>query len=44
MYAEICPDDISPSEGLSALNSLFEAKMGHRVARILDSLFDMFVN
>ncbi|XP_036962811.1 uncharacterized protein LOC119024290 [Acanthopagrus latus] len=42
--AEICPDDISPSEGLSALNSLFEAKMGHRVARILDSLFDMFVN
>ncbi|XP_073323939.1 uncharacterized protein [Pagrus major] len=42
--SEICPDNISPSEGLSALNSLLEAKMGHRVARILDSLFDMFVN
>ncbi|XP_071360445.1 uncharacterized protein [Trachinotus anak] len=41
---EICPDDIEPSEGLSALNSLLEAKMGHRVARLLDTLFDMFVN
>lgn len=41
---EICPDNITPSEGLSALNSLLEAKMGHRVARLLDSLFDMFVN
>ncbi|XP_072239464.1 uncharacterized protein [Leuresthes tenuis] len=41
---EICPDDITPLEGLSALNSLFEAKMGHRVARLLDSFFDMFVN
>ncbi|XP_051241632.1 uncharacterized protein LOC127355160 isoform X2 [Dicentrarchus labrax] len=41
---EICPDNISPSEGLSALNSLLEAKMGHQVARLLDALFDMFVN
>ncbi|XP_030004128.1 uncharacterized protein LOC115429020 [Sphaeramia orbicularis] len=41
---EICPDNITPSEGLSALNSLLEAKMGHRVARLLDTLFDMFVN
>ncbi|XP_060947485.1 uncharacterized protein LOC133024406 [Limanda limanda] len=41
---EICPDNIQPSEGLSAFNSLFEAKMQHRVARLLDSFFDMFVN
>ncbi|XP_040891419.1 uncharacterized protein LOC121180252 isoform X1 [Toxotes jaculatrix] len=41
---EICPDNIPPSEGLSALNSLLEAKMGHRVAKVLDSLFDLFVN
>ncbi|KAK2816953.1 hypothetical protein Q5P01_025144 [Channa striata] len=41
---EMCPDDVPSSEGLSALNSLLEAKMGHQVARILDSLFDLFVN
>ncbi|XP_069553459.1 uncharacterized protein [Brachyistius frenatus] len=41
---EMCPDNIPPSEGLSALNSLLEAKMGHRVARLLDAFFDMFVN
>ncbi|XP_074486368.1 lipocalin-like [Sebastes fasciatus] len=41
---EICPDNISPSDGLSALNSLLEAKMGHRVAKLLDAFFDMFVN
>lgn len=41
---DICPEDIPPSEGLSALNSLFEAKMGHRVARVLDALFDILVN
>ncbi|XP_031727844.1 uncharacterized protein LOC116396940 [Anarrhichthys ocellatus] len=41
---EICPDNISPSEGISALNSLLEAKMGHRVAKLLDAFFDMFVN
>lgn len=43
-YKEMCPDDIPPSEGLSALNSLLEAKMGHRIARFLDALFDVFVN
>ncbi|KAM6939950.1 uncharacterized protein FYW49_011686 [Xenentodon cancila] len=42
--SEICPDNLAPSEGLSALNSLLEAKMGHRVARLLDAIFDMFVN
>ncbi|TDH16126.1 hypothetical protein EPR50_G00016430 [Perca flavescens] len=41
---EICPDNISPSEGISALNSLLEAKMGHRVARLLDAFFETFVN
>ncbi|XP_045902882.1 uncharacterized protein LOC123969478 [Micropterus dolomieu] len=41
---EICPDNISPSEGLIALNTLLEAKMGHRVAKLLDTLFDIFVN
>ncbi|KAA8594901.1 uncharacterized protein LOC116706923 [Etheostoma spectabile] len=41
---EICPDNISPSEGISALNSLLEAKMGHKVARLLDAFFDTFVN
>lgn len=44
MYTEICPDNISPSEGLIALNTLLEAKMGHRVAKLLDTLFDIFVN
>ncbi|XP_055364373.1 uncharacterized protein LOC114853238 isoform X3 [Betta splendens] len=41
---EICPSNIPASEGLSALNSLLEAKTGHRVARVLDALFDAFVN
>ncbi|XP_041840274.1 uncharacterized protein LOC121639115 [Melanotaenia boesemani] len=41
---EMCPDDIQPSEGLSALNSLLEARTGHRVARFLDTIFDLFVN
>ncbi|XP_059197243.1 uncharacterized protein LOC131977794 isoform X4 [Centropristis striata] len=41
---EICPDNIPPSEGISALNSLSEAKTGHRVAKLLDAFFDMFVN
>lgn len=44
VYTDICPEDIPPSEGLSALNTLFEAKMGHRVARLLDTLFDILVN
>ena len=43
-YADICPEDIPPSKGLSALNTLFEAKMGQRVARFLDTLFDVIVN
>lgn len=43
-HSEICPENISPSEGLSALNSLLEKKMGHRVARLLDNLFEMFYN
>lgn len=42
--SEICPENISPSEGLSALNALLEKKMGHGVARLLDNLFDMFYN
>ncbi|XP_026026536.1 uncharacterized protein LOC113024096 [Astatotilapia calliptera] len=41
---EICPDNLPPSEGLSILNSLLENKMAHRVARVLDVLFDVFVN
>ncbi|XP_037328710.2 uncharacterized protein LOC119218405 [Pungitius pungitius] len=41
---EICPDNIPPSEGIAALNSLFEAKMGHKVFKFLDSFFEMFVN
>lgn len=44
VYTDICPEDIPPSEGLSALNALFEAKMGHHVARFLDTLFDILVN
>lgn len=44
LLSEICPESITPSEGLSALNSLFEQKMGHRVARLLDTFFDMFYN
>lgn len=41
---DICPEDTPPSEGLSALSSLFEAQMGHRVFRFLDTLFDIIVN
>ncbi|XP_020501191.1 uncharacterized protein [Labrus bergylta] len=41
---EICPVNLAPSEGLSALNELLEAKMGHRLARFLDTIFDLFVN
>lgn len=44
VYADICPEDIPPSEGLGALNTLFEAKMGHGVAKFLDTLFDFLVN
>lgn len=43
-YTEICPDNLPPSEGLSILNSLLENKMAHRVARVLDVVFDVFVN
>ncbi|TWW59850.1 hypothetical protein D4764_06G0013800 [Takifugu flavidus] len=42
--SDLCPEDVPPSEGLSALNSIFEAKMGHHVARLLDALFDALVN
>ncbi|RVE76427.1 hypothetical protein OJAV_G00007700 [Oryzias javanicus] len=42
--SEMCPDNIPRSEGLSALNSLLEAKTGQRVARFLDAIFDFFVN
>ncbi|XP_004065763.1 uncharacterized protein LOC101159643 [Oryzias latipes] len=41
---EMCPDNIPRSDGLSALNSLLEAKTGQRVARFLDAVFDFFVN
>ncbi|XP_037328712.2 uncharacterized protein LOC119218407 [Pungitius pungitius] len=41
---EICPDNIPPSEGIAALNTLLEAKMGHKVVKLLDSFFEMFVN
>nr|XP_057921429.1 uncharacterized protein LOC131123240 [Doryrhamphus excisus] len=41
---ELCPDDTESSDGLVALNSLLESKMAHRVARLLDKLFDFFVN
>ncbi|XP_034544695.1 uncharacterized protein LOC117816507 [Notolabrus celidotus] len=39
-----CPDNITPSEGLSAMNSLLDAKMGQRFARLLDSIVDFFMN
>ncbi|KAK5866031.1 hypothetical protein PBY51_020251 [Eleginops maclovinus] len=41
---EICPDNIAPSDGISALNSLLEAKIGLQLARFLDAFFDEFVN
>ncbi|CAJ1052220.1 uncharacterized protein LOC117816507 [Xyrichtys novacula] len=41
---EPCRDDITPEEGLDTLNKLLESKMGLRVARVLDSLFDYFWN
>ncbi|CAL1601525.1 unnamed protein product [Knipowitschia caucasica] len=41
---EICPEDLSPVEGLPALNKYLEAKTGHYVAKILDSIFDFFIN
>lgn len=41
---EICPDPTSPMQGLDGLNALLEAKMAHRIVRLLDRFFDMFVN
>ncbi|XP_041642024.1 uncharacterized protein LOC121508945 [Cheilinus undulatus] len=41
---ETCPDNINPSEGISAFDKLLQAKTGHRFARILDTIFDWFVN
>ncbi|XP_053713279.1 uncharacterized protein LOC128754587 [Synchiropus splendidus] len=41
---EGCPDSTPRSEGISALNSLLENRMGHRVARVLDRIFDWLVN
>ncbi|XP_077575492.1 uncharacterized protein LOC144198384 [Stigmatopora nigra] len=41
---ELCPDNLPTSDGLAALNSLLEAKMGQRVARLLDTFFDFFIN
>ncbi|XP_057698463.1 uncharacterized protein LOC130919861 [Corythoichthys intestinalis] len=41
---ELCPDNLPASDGLAALNSLLEAKMGQRVARLLDTFFDLFIN
>ncbi|KAM9856977.1 uncharacterized protein ACBR49_000646 [Aulostomus maculatus] len=40
--SEICPDNIPPSEGLAALNSLLEVKLARVFARFLDSVFDFF--
>lgn len=39
---EMCPGDIPHSDGIVALNSLLENRMGQRVARFLDSVFDLF--
>ncbi|PWA32755.1 hypothetical protein CCH79_00012412 [Gambusia affinis] len=41
---EICSDNLTAIEGLSALNSILEAKRGFQAAKFLDVLFDMFIN
>ncbi|XP_010751932.2 uncharacterized protein LOC104937408 [Larimichthys crocea] len=41
---EICQDNMPSLGGLTAFHSLLENKVGQRIARLLDSLFDMFVN
>ncbi|XP_040043667.2 uncharacterized protein LOC120825879 [Gasterosteus aculeatus] len=41
---EICPDNIPPVDGIAALNTLLEAKTGHKVVKLLDSVFEMFMN
>ncbi|KAM7008887.1 uncharacterized protein LKV04_000936 [Tautogolabrus adspersus] len=41
---EICPDNLTPTEGLSAINTILEAKTAHHAARFLDTVFDYFVN
>ncbi|KAJ0050703.1 hypothetical protein NL108_005103, partial [Boleophthalmus pectinirostris] len=41
---EMCHEDPSPIEGLLALNKYLEAKTGHYVAKVLDSIFDLFIN
>lgn len=41
---EICPEGQSALEGLPALNKYLDAKTGHYVARLLDSIFDLFIN
>nr|XP_033480783.1 uncharacterized protein LOC117255739 [Epinephelus lanceolatus] len=42
--SELCPEDSSPAEGIGTFNFFLEAKMAHRVARLLDAFVDMFVN
>ncbi|XP_061536635.1 uncharacterized protein LOC133404602 isoform X2 [Phycodurus eques] len=41
---KVCPDNIASTDGIAAFNSLLEAKMGQRVATLLDKLFDLFIN
>ncbi|XP_037530910.1 uncharacterized protein LOC119408142 [Nematolebias whitei] len=41
---ELCPEDLTPPDGMSALQSMLEAKMGLKVAKFLDSIFDLFVS
>lgn len=41
---EMCPEDPAPLEGLATLNSYMEAKIEHHVIRLLDTMFDLFVN
>ncbi|KAF7659837.1 hypothetical protein LDENG_00292400 [Lucifuga dentata] len=41
---EMCPDTITPTEGLSAINTMLEAKMPQKIARLMDHFFDMFIN
>lgn len=42
--SEPCPEDPAPMDGAEAFRYVLEAKMSHFIFRIMDAVFDMFVN
>ncbi|XP_024863695.1 uncharacterized protein LOC112450823 [Kryptolebias marmoratus] len=40
--SELCPEDITPTDGISFISSVLEAKLGQKFAKFLDTIFDTF--